>query len=543
MFILVCLALLFSPRPSDATELRAKTDAIFAEWNHTDTPGCAVAVFKDGEIVYEHGFGMASLALSVPITPQTVFDIGSTSKQFTAACIGLLAQDGKLSLDDDIKKFLPEMRPTETPITIRHLLNHTSGLRDYIEIMSLAGTREQDHTTCAEALAAITRQTTQNFAPGAQHLYSNTGYFLLAQIVERVSQKSFAEFARARIFDPLGMRHTQVLDDCTRIVQNRADSYEPGEIGFSEHTSDWEQTGDGAVQTTVGDLQRWDENFYSGKVGGAALRAMLTTRGALNDGTSIDYCAGLMVGKTRGLDTVRHGGAWVGFRAEMLRFPAQHFTVVCLCNLGSMNASGLADQVAAVWLESEMSAETTAPTALDTRPAVELAAGSMKPYVGQYRHDATIVSIALDGETLSLSGTNVRPGRLTPLGQGRFRRDGGGRPLDVVFEGGAMRFDFKNGTEWKFTTFEPWVPALADLTRYVGSYWSDEIGAALELAIVDGALTVVGHRTLSPMQLSPLARDEFTCGLGRMLFRTTPEAVSGFVVDGGRAKGLAYVRR
>ncbi|MBL8858224.1 MAG: beta-lactamase family protein [Planctomycetes bacterium] len=542
----VILATLICAAPAtDALELRAKTDALFAEWNIPDSPGCAVAVYRDGAIVYERGFGQASLELSVPITPQTVFDIGSTSKQFTAACIGLLALDKQLGLDDDIRKFLPEMPELAKPITVRHLLNHTSGLRDYIEVMLLAGFRIQDRTTCAETYAAITRQKTGNFAPGERHLYSNTGYFLLAQIVERVSKKSLRDFARERIFDPLEMKHTEILDDCTHVVRNKANSYSVVAGGFATETSDWEQTGDGAVQTTVGDLQRWDENFYTGKVGGPELKAILLTRGKLNDGAQLDYCAGLVVGEQRGLATVRHGGSWVGFRAEFLRFPAQHVSVVCLCNLGSMNPSALADRVAEVWLAAEMSHDPRSEPggAADTRPAVKIEAQHLVPLVGRYVYDDIAVRIELDNDALTVSGTGVRPGRLTPLGNQRFRREGGGTPLDVVFSSDSMRFEFRDGRRWEFKLSEEWKPAAGELARFVGNYWSDEVGAALELEIVEGVLTVVRHRTLDTLQLTPFSKDSFTCDLGRLTFRTAQQKVSGFTIDGGRARGLTYERR
>jgi hypothetical protein len=272
---------------------------------------------------------------------------------------------------------------------------------------------------------------------------------------------------------------------------------------------------------------------------------MLLTHGKLNDGTTLDYCSGLMTGKVRGLDLVRHGGAWVGFRAELVRFPSQHFSVVCLCNLASMDASGLAQKVAELWLDKEMSHDKTPVAAAepDTRPAVEVAPAELAPFVGQYRHDDLMVAITLEGGVLSVSGASVRAGRLTPLGQNRFRREHAPRALDVVFENGAMRFEFKDGTRWDFTPVVPWTPAADELLRFAGKYWSDEIGAALEIELVDGALTVVGHRTLSPLRLAPLTRDAFTSDLGRLTFQTEKNAVSGFVVDGGRAKGLRYVRQ
>ena len=218
-----------SSSPSVApAELKAKVDGVFREYDRSDSPGCALGVYQDGKIVYERGYGMANLELGVANSPQTVFDIGSTSKQFTAFSIHLLAREGKLSLDDDIRKWVPEVPSYGPKITIRHLLHHTSGLRDYIEIMSLQGIQEEDLTTDADALAAIARQKAPNFPPGQEYLYSNTGFFLLSVVVKRASGESLRDFAAERIFGPLGMRHTQFNDSHTRIVPNRATGYVPG---------------------------------------------------------------------------------------------------------------------------------------------------------------------------------------------------------------------------------------------------------------------------------------------------------------------------
>ncbi len=250
--------------------MRSRVDELFREYDRSDSPGCALGVFRDGKIEYARGYGMANLELGVANTPQTVFDIGSTSKQFTAFAIQLLARDGKLSLDDDVRKWVPEIPSYGKIVTIRHLLHHTGGLRDYIELMSLQGVMTEDLTVDADVLDIMARQKAPNFAPGEEHLYCNTGYFLLSVIVKRASGQSLRDFAAERIFGPLGMRHTQFNDSHTRIIPNRATGYSKGKNGvFGIDMSDWEQTGDGAVATTVEDLQRWDQNFYDPKVGDA----------------------------------------------------------------------------------------------------------------------------------------------------------------------------------------------------------------------------------------------------------------------------------
>ncbi|HVF05653.1 MAG TPA: serine hydrolase domain-containing protein, partial [Frankiaceae bacterium] len=207
------------------SSITAQTDRIFAHFDRTDSPGCALGVFRDGHVAYARGYGMANLELGVALSPQSVLDIGSTSKQFTAMSVVLLARQGKLSLDDDVRKHIPELPAYEKRVTVRHLLTHTSGLRDYLTLWYLAGIDDADFTTDDEALEIITRQKVLNFLPGEQYLYSNSGFFLASVLVERVSGKSLARFAEENIFRPLGMRHTRFANDHTAIVPGRATGY------------------------------------------------------------------------------------------------------------------------------------------------------------------------------------------------------------------------------------------------------------------------------------------------------------------------------
>lgn len=328
------------------TPTRARVDSVFSRYNRTDTPGCAVLVRREGRTVYARGFGMASLELGVAITPQTVMDIGSTSKQFTAAAIWLLAQDGKLSVDDEVQRYLPELPRLAAPVTLRHLLQHTSGWRDYTDLLSLGGAQEEEVTTAADALATLERQHAGNFAPGTWWSYSNTGFFLLSQVVERTSGTTMRAFLRDRIFDPLGMTHTDLFDDHARIYRGRASSYRRGNDGWHVVTANWEQTGDGAIQTSVEDLAKWDANFDAPVVGGRALVDSLQQPGRLVDGTPLTYAYGLFIDRYRGVRRVSHGGAWAGFRAMSMRLPDQRMAVYLTCNAGNANTQALAEGVA-----------------------------------------------------------------------------------------------------------------------------------------------------------------------------------------------------
>jgi CubicO group peptidase (beta-lactamase class C family) len=417
-----------------------RIDSVFVRFDRTVSPGCALGVYRDGKILYSRGYGMANLEHAIAITPRSVFDIGSTSKQFTATAVALLAQDGRLTLDDDVRKHLPELPEYGKTITIRHLLTHTSGLRDYLTLMSLRGVNFDGVTTDQDAFDLIVRQKGLNFEPGSEYLYSNSGFFLLSAIVRRASGKSLAEFAHERIFAPLGMRDTHFHDDHTRIVPLRATGYEPApEGGFRIAMSGFEQTGDGAVMTTVEDLLKWDSNFYTLVVGGEQLQRDLHTKGALTNGRVLPYALGLMVDEYRGLRRVRHGGSWAGYRADLVRFPEAKTAVACLCNLGSANPSALADRVADILLADRLGPATVAarPTSAPAAPrdtagvAYKVTAGELDKYAGTYyapELDASFV-VAPDsaGVRITMQGGAVQ--RLPATGHDTF----GQRGLSVVF--------------------------------------------------------------------------------------------------------------
>jgi len=366
----------------------AAVDEVFSDLTKSGSPGCALGVYRDGKIIYAKGYGLANIEENVAITPQSVFDIGSTSKQFTAASILLLEKQGKLSVNDDVRKYIPELPNYGAKVSILQLLNHTSGLRDYLTLMQLAGIHTDSVTTDADALALITRQKALNFAPGSDWLYSNTGFFLLSTIVQRASGKTLRAFAADNIFAPLEMSHTQYRDSHTSLILNRAMAYDEQEdqSGYTLDVSYFEQTGDGAVHTSVEDLLKWDENFYSPRVGGKQFVADLQERGKLDNGKVLDYAKGLSLQDYRGLHTVSHGGSWGGYRAELLRFPDQHFSVACLCNVGNAGPTRRAHQVADIYLGNLMKPRESKPKESDNKEKTETAVSQeeLKDYSGEY---------------------------------------------------------------------------------------------------------------------------------------------------------------
>lgn len=421
-----------------------KVDRIFAAWDKPDSPGCALGVLRDGRFVYERGYGMANLDYDIPNSPKYVYYVGSDSKQFTAASIALLVLDGKIRLDDDIRKYIPEMPDYGTPITINHLLHHTSGIRDIYTLMSLGGMRIEDVFSDSEEIALIARQKELNFKPGDDYLYSNSGYFLLAEIVKRVTGKSLREFADERIFKPLGMTHTHFHDDPGHVMKWRAMSYEPdGRGGYRiSYLQNFDKIGAGGLYTSVEDLRRWDENYYTHQVGGDAMQQLIHTRGVLNNGDTITYAFGNNVTTYRGLRVDEHGGSLMGYKAEILRFPEQHFSVLATCNLGSINPGPLAEQVADVYLGSKMTAKEPRPVAAGRqRGAIPagvptLGADELAAYAGDYYSDevdATYHVAVVDG-ALVFSARHIPVQTLTPVAPDTFRARGG---LTLHFDRGA----------------------------------------------------------------------------------------------------------
>src|SRR5580704_6001648 len=354
-------------------DVARQVDKVFEKWDKPDSPGCALGVYKDGQIVYKRGYGMANLNDDVSITPATVFHVASMSKQFTAASILLLAQQGKLSLDDDVHKYIPELPNFGEPITLRHLLHHTSGIRDQWELLGLAGWRySQDLITDDDVMSVLVHQKALNFKPGEKYMYSNTGFTLLAIVVKRVSGMSFREFTTKNLFEPLGMKHTHFRDDHEEVIKHDALGYEQNgpDKPFRMNLTNFDTAGATSLHTTVEDLQLWDENFYHPKVGGQALIEQMLRPGKLNSGKDQDYASGLALGNYRGLPMVGHGGADAGYRSNIERFPEQHFGASVLCNFADTNPGDLIHKIADIVLAKDFKEPEKPPAKAPAKTAM-----------------------------------------------------------------------------------------------------------------------------------------------------------------------------
>ena len=538
------------PDPADASRrLRDQTDKVFAKWDSTVSPGCALSVMQDGQIVYKRGYGMADLDHDVSITSKTIFHVASISKQFTAAAILLLAQDGKLSLDDDVHKYITELPDFGARITIRHLIYHTSGLRDQWALLGLAGWRYSlDLITDDDVIELMSRQKDLNFQPGEKHVYCNTGYTLLAQIVKRVSGQSFREFTNSRIFEPLGMTNTHFRDDHAEIVKHIAYGYEEGKGRnvYRLSVTNFDTVGATSLLTTVEDLARWDENFYHPRVGGLTLVAQQLQRGKLTSGKELDYAFGLVHGKYRGLPTIDHGGADAGYRADLLRFPQQHFSVACLCNQAEINPSELTRKVADIYLAEQLKEPPPAHLESSAKP-VSVPDERLSQYAGLYwkKDEERAMRIQHKDGKLFLPQSEEKRLELAPLGNNRF--------LLVVFPvaftfdqaapGAPWRLSIQGPEQEKADVFERVTqaqPTPDELSAYAGSYVSEEIEPIYRIIVENGSL-VLKRLKSKPEKLQPTLVDYFEGANGDLHFqRDQSGKISGFVLNSGRIKNFRF---
>jgi CubicO group peptidase (beta-lactamase class C family) len=423
-----------------------KIDAVFARYGSLDNPGCAVGVYQNGRIAFEKGYGAANIEYGVPLTPTTPMIMGSVSKQFTAAAIALLVQDGRISLDDDIRKYLPELPDYGKRITINHLVHHTSGLRDFWDMEELAGARLDDGYTVNDMLSLAARQKHLNFDPGAEYDYSNTGYVALGEIVHRVSGKTLRHFTTERIFAPLGMSNTNFHDDHNEPVRGRAIAYSPAGSGWRINVWNNDLVGQGGLMTTVEDLAKWDENFYTGTVGGPKFLAQQLERGKLNNDSLLSYAFGLQVGEYRGLPMVEHSGSTGGYRTDIARFPSAHTTVVTMCNVSTAQSATLALRTADAVLGTRF------PKPVPTQPV--RAAGSATaavvtvdatPFAGRFYSEELNASYDLSATTngLVLRRAYAGPDTLHAVDARTFR--GAGLTLRFDTTSAARSFTVENG--------------------------------------------------------------------------------------------------
>jgi CubicO group peptidase (beta-lactamase class C family) len=528
--------------------LRTRVDQVFA-FVGPDEPGCALGVIRNGGLAYGKGYGLANLDWGIPIGTSTVFDIGSVSKQFTATAVALLDMEGVLSLDDDVRRWVPEMPDYGRSVTIRHLLNHTSGIRDYLTLLNLAGFDFANVFDEADGVRLITRQRAPNFEPGSEYLYSNSGYLLLANIVRRASGMSLREFLQARVFEPLGMTQTSVWDLNTEVLPRRATGY--SRAGADEwrinHAWNFQMGGDGQVITSIEDLARWDANFYEPVVGGWGLMDRLHTRGVLSNGDTISYALGLTLDQYRGLRRVQHGGSWAGFRAVLARFPDQRTSIAVECNRSDANPSAYASAVADLILANAFpeaaaggraGAQTRGEAGEAILPGVSPSPETLARWAGVYRHTDRPeyrFFVVREGALWLDAGAGTR---LTALSDSSFLAPGGAATLTFSLTPDGARLE---GLGASFHRVPDHVPGAENLAELAGSYASDELDAVFEIG-VDGDHLTLRRPCAETVSLRPGGTDEFVAPGATLTFQRENGRVTGFRVYAGRVTGIQFDR-
>ena len=525
-----------------------QVQALFAKWNRPDAPGAAVEVVKDGRVVYRAAFGMADIEQGRPITPSTPFHVASLSKQFTAFAVLLLAQDGKLSLDDDVRRYLPELPDLGAPIKIRHLLNHTSGLRDQWNLLVMAGWRMDDVITGDDVMGLVRRQRALNFTPGTEFEYCNTGYTLLAALVERVSGQSLAEFSRQRMFEPLGMKHTFFHERYATLVAGRAQSYQPsaGSKGYEGVALSYSTVGPSSLFTTADDLVLWSRNFDDGRVGGKQLLTEMQTPAKLNDGTVIDYSDGLSVGKYRGLKTIDHNGADAGFRSYLLRFPEQHLSVAIVANGADVQVTRLGQRIADIYLDGQLEALPTPVPDYASSTEVQIDPAKLDALVGSYAFEkgSAITFTKEHGQLMGwTAGDDAVP--FYPSGEreffakllnARFTFDAPG--ADGVIRGGT----YQRNTRAK--TAKRMAPAkLSDdeIKALEGQYYGEELQVLYTVRAKGGQVLLGSPR--GDIALVPYGKQSFIAPwpFGLVTFQCAPAGgCSGFTATEDRARDVQF---
>ena len=540
LFVLTVIAFLSSTtwaQVPDKQKVGASAERAFEKFTKAYVgpgPGCAAAVSLNGETVFEKAFGLADLEHNVPNTTQTIFESGSVAKQFTSAAVVLLQQDGKLSLDDPVRKYITELPDYGSPLTIRHLLNHTSGLRDWGAVLSLTGAGRGERVISQDlALDVITHQQALDFTPGTEYSYSNSGYNLAAIIVERVSKQKFPVFVEERLFKPLGMKNSSWRDDYQRIVPGRAQAYSrQGNGPWRLNMPFMNVYGNGGMLTTVGDWMKWNAMLDSHSLGAPLVNA-LETRGVLNDGRKIAYALGLSIDSFKGLKDVAHGGATAGYQTFLTRYPDKKVSVGVMCNGTSPNAGGIAESIT-----EEIFGPFPEPPRTESAKASE---DELKKFVGIWRNEKTHAParFVIENGVSRWSG-----GRLVPIGGGQFTLgdnqlkftfDKDGKPMfaETVDSDGEVR---------RFVPEKEWTPKAADLASFKGDWFSEEAGATFSVA-VDADKAFIKQRPAMKLPLQPLYKDHFSVqGYVVWFTRDNNGKVTGLHVGASRMRDMPFVR-
>jgi CubicO group peptidase (beta-lactamase class C family) len=524
----------------------AQVDKLFAPWDHPDSPGAAVVIVKDGAVVYQHGYGCADLEQHVPITPQTLFDVASVAKQFTGLSVAMLVEQGKLSVNDDVHKYLPGVPDFGQPITIQNLLHHTSGLRDWPATLSFSGVDWSAQITLDMILEMVRRQRELDFPPGSEYQYSNTGYNLLAAIVAKITGQSFRTWTDTNLFQPLGMKHSFVCDNPTEPVINRAMSYWPDDRKkYHRAVSQLAAQGSSSLFVSAEDMGQWLLNFESGRVGGKSAIDLMRQPGKLNSGKNVDYGFGLELDDYHGGPMITHGGAWASYRSDVIWLPNQHFAVAILANTSGMEPHGLALKIADLYVNPPADKPSTAPV-VKPHVAVKADPAGWEPFLGTYRlGPGWLLTITREGNQLWAQATHEERFKMTPTSDTNFFVEAYGAAVAFVRnDSGTVTNLLYRGINAPRVDPADLAPTPARLAEYVGDYWSEEVRIANRIELHDGKLAF-HERTGNWLYFLPIDRDRFAAdplGISLEFTRNPAGEVTGVQVSAGRVRHLRYQR-
>lgn len=526
-----------------------KIDSLFLDWNKPNHPGGTVGIMQKGRIVFSKAYGLASLEYLVPNSPSTRFNIASVSKQFTAMGIVILQQQGKLSVDDDIRKYLPGLPDFGETITIRHMLHHTSGLRSLHALLGLAGWRSDDARTNEDINRFMLNQRDLNFKPGDEYLYCNTGYMLMANIIEKITGEEFPKWMKESIFQPLGMINTYVEDNYSSVVTNNATSYYSRENNeFDRAIEYWGYVGSGNIHSTTDDLLRWLENFNNPQPGWEAQFDILQTMDTLNNGRENTYAFGVRIGDFNGFKSVGHGGSIGGFRSNIVTYPEEELNIAILTNFSSSSPGQKSNRIAEIILGFQNDREKSSSDMIKT---IKLSSKTLKKYEGSYWNSTSNYSrkIYFKNDTLRYFRSENNESPIVPIAKDEFQmiRVPGVFKIkfDISEDKSLMTVTNDDGEQTVYQSYTPYNPSKEEMVLYTGKYYSPELETTYTLSMMDDTLSW-HHPRHGDHKMKILKKDVLEGGwpLSVVKFKRDENGeIIGILVSNGRVRNLWFEKQ
>jgi len=529
-------------------------DSLFISWNQPNHPGGSVGIMKEGKVIFSRAYGLTSLEYLVPNTPDTRFNIASVSKQFTCMGIVLLHIQGKLSLDDDVRKHLPELPIFEDTITIRHLIHHTSGMRSLHALLEMAGWRGDDSRTNEDLFRFMRNQKDLNFKPGAEYLYCNTGYMLMADIIEKITEEKFAVWVYDNVFEPLGMINTYVEDDYSRVVPVNATSYYgSASHGFSRAIEFWGYVGSGNIHSTTNDLLVWLTNYYHPQTGWENAFQLMQSQGILNNGDTLDYAFGININKYKGGNGISHGGSIGGYRSIVQAFPDHELNIAILTNFSSSNTGSKLNRISNILLKLDADVEPGLITA-DSISSRFLSNEELAKFCGHYWNEKSGYArkIYLKDDTLRYFRPESSESKLIPVGENAFQMSNVAFVIKVSFEilsdkRKVMIVQVDDDDPIRSESYDPPEITSGLLNSYTGRYYSPELDTHYSLYVKGDSLLMGNQSRHGDFEIRIIREDDLEGKLrafsGIKVKRDKKKRILGLLVSNGRVRNLWFEKQ